>query len=87
MSFCLWITGLPGSGKSTIVKELEQMLSNLGIEAVTLSLDRLRKVLTPEPKYTDDKKRGRPPQPDRYNTGVSRFLRCQSKLGLEVLEF
>jgi len=56
MSFCLWLTGLPGSGKSTILNELSQMLSESGIEAVTLSLDRLRKVITPEPKYTDEER-------------------------------
>ena len=52
MRFCLWLTGLPGSGKSTILNELSKLLSESGIEAVTLSLDHIRKVLTPEPKYT-----------------------------------
>ena len=56
MSFCLWVTGLPGSGKSTILNELSQMLSESGIEAVTLSLDRIRKVITPEPKYTNEER-------------------------------
>lgn len=32
------------------------MLSESGIEAVTLSLDRIRKILTPEPKYTDEER-------------------------------
>jgi len=48
MSFCLWLTGLPGSGKSTILHELSRILSESGIEAVTLSLDRIRKIITPE---------------------------------------
>jgi len=56
MNFCLWLTGLPGSGKSTILRELSQMLSESEIEAVTLSLDHIRKVLTPEPKYTEDER-------------------------------
>ena len=56
MSFCLWLTGLPGSGKSTILNELSLMLSESGIEAVTLSLDHIRKVLTPEPKYTSEER-------------------------------
>lgn len=56
MRFCIWITGLPGSGKSTILKELEQLLFESGIEAVTLSLDHIRKVLTPEPKYTGEER-------------------------------
>ncbi len=56
MNFCLWITGLPGSGKSTILNELSRMLAEAGIEAVTLSLDHIRKVLTPEPKYTREER-------------------------------
>jgi len=56
MSFCLWLTGLPGSGKSTILQELSRILSESGIEAVTLSLDHIRKVITPEPKYTDEER-------------------------------
>ena len=56
MSFCLWLTGLPGSGKSTILNELSKLLSESGIEAVTLSLDHIRKVLTPEPKDTDEER-------------------------------
>ena len=56
MNFCLWITGLPGSGKSTIVKELEQMLLELDLKAITLSMDLIRKTLTPEPRYTDEER-------------------------------
>ena len=56
MSFCLWLTGLPGSGKSTILNELSKLLSESGIEVVTLSLDHIRKVLTPQPKYTSEER-------------------------------
>lgn len=56
MSFCLWLTGLPGSGKSTILKELLRILPASGIEAVTLSLDHIRKVVTPDPRYTDEER-------------------------------
>lgn len=56
MSFCLWLTGLPGSGKSTILKELLAMLSASGIETVTLSLDHIRKIVTPDPKYTEEER-------------------------------
>jgi len=56
MSFCLWLTGLPGSGKSTILNELSRMLTEAGIETVTLSLDQIRKVLTPEPRYTHEER-------------------------------
>ncbi len=56
MTFCLWITGLPGSGKSTIARELEAGARAAHIDIMTLNLDRIRKVLTPDPKYTDDER-------------------------------
>lgn len=56
MNFCLWITGLPGSGKSTIVRKLEQMLLESDLEAMTLCMDLIRKILTPEPRYTDEER-------------------------------
>jgi adenylylsulfate kinase len=56
MKFCVWLTGLPGSGKSTILNELSRQLSESGIEVVTLSLDHIRKVLTPEPRYTREER-------------------------------
>jgi len=56
MSFCLWLTGLPGSGKSTILEELLKMFSESRIEATVLNLDKLRKVVTPEPTYTEEER-------------------------------
>ena len=56
MSFCLWLTGLPGSGKSTILGELLDRFSEAGIEAAVLGLDDIRKVITPEPGYTEEER-------------------------------
>jgi adenylylsulfate kinase len=56
MNFCLWLTGLPGSGKTTIRKELERLLKGKGLEPVVLSMDELRKFLTPTPKYTEEER-------------------------------
>jgi adenylylsulfate kinase len=58
MSFCLWITGLPGSGKSTIARELETLLGERGVPVLTLAMDNLRTFLTPHPKYTDEEREG-----------------------------
>jgi adenylylsulfate kinase len=56
MGFCIWLTGLPGSGKSTILNEISRLLAASGIKAVSLSLDHIRKVITPEPKYTHEER-------------------------------
>ncbi|RPI36448.1 MAG: adenylyl-sulfate kinase [Nitrospiraceae bacterium] len=45
----LWITGLPGSGKSTIADAIKA----LHPEFVILRMDELRKTVTPEPTYSD----------------------------------
>ncbi len=48
----IWITGLPGSGKSTISDELRKSHPQF----VVLSMDALRKIVTPEPTYTDSER-------------------------------
>ena len=50
--WCVWITGLPGSGKSAVSEALLKLLNERGVEAQILSSDSLRKVLTPNPSYS-----------------------------------
>ncbi|MEM2105369.1 MAG: DUF123 domain-containing protein [Candidatus Bathyarchaeia archaeon] len=50
--WCVWITGLPGSGKSVVANALVDLIEKSGIHAQLLSSDALRKVMTPKPKYT-----------------------------------
>jgi adenylylsulfate kinase len=54
--WAVWITGLPGSGKSSIAKELQRRLLNLGVKSRMLSSDELRKRVTPAPKYTEEER-------------------------------
>lgn len=56
MKFCLWITGLPGSGKSTVARSLAGLMKRAGIDVVTLNLDEIRKILTPEPTYSEEER-------------------------------
>jgi len=56
MKFCVWLCGLPGSGKTTIVKELEKSLLKSGLDFLTLNLDEIRKVVTPKPAYTSEER-------------------------------
>lgn len=51
MSFALWITGLPGSGKSRIAKELNKKL-----KAHILRLDEIRQIITPKPNYSKEER-------------------------------
>ncbi|NWF52533.1 MAG: adenylyl-sulfate kinase [Nitrospirae bacterium] len=48
----IWITGLPGSGKSTIADALKKANPNF----IILRMDELRKVVTPEPTYSDSER-------------------------------
>jgi len=54
--WAVWITGLPGSGKSSIAKELQRRLLRFGVESRILSSDELRKRITPAPKYTEEER-------------------------------
>lgn len=54
--WCIWITGLPGCGKSTIAEALLKKLEEKGIHAQLLSSDMLRKVVTPKPTYSQEER-------------------------------
>ena len=51
MSFALWLTGLPGCGKSSIARELLPLLHARGADAAILESDVMRTQLTPFPRY------------------------------------
>ena len=45
--WCVWVTGLPGSGKSTVSEALLELLKKEGVHAQLLSSDTLRRFLPP----------------------------------------
>lgn len=53
MSWALWITGPPGSGKTAIARAAAALLRKRGAPVTVLELDAVRQSLTPEPQYTD----------------------------------
>lgn len=55
-AFAIWITGLPASGKSSIVALLRPRLEALGLPVEVLESDEVRRVLTPEPTYSQEER-------------------------------
>jgi len=53
LAFAIWITGLPASGKSTIVSALKPLLEGLGLTVEVLESDEVRRVITPIPTYSE----------------------------------
>jgi adenylylsulfate kinase len=53
MSWAIWITGPPASGKSSIARAVEAELRALGHPVKRLELDEVRETVTPAPSYTD----------------------------------
>jgi adenylylsulfate kinase len=56
MAWAVWVTGLPGSGKTTISREIAKCLRANGINVKVLEMDEIRKFITPEPKYSQDER-------------------------------
>jgi adenylylsulfate kinase len=54
--FAVWLTGLPGSGKSVISDKLKKILESRNIKIQILRMDEMRKIVTPEPKYSDEER-------------------------------
>jgi len=48
----VWITGLPGSGKSTVTNELKKAHPDF----IVLRMDELRKIVTPDPSYSESER-------------------------------
>jgi adenylylsulfate kinase len=48
----VWITGLPGSGKSTLADALKKIRGDF----IILRMDELRKIVTPEPAYSESER-------------------------------
>jgi adenylylsulfate kinase len=53
MSWAIWITGPPGSGKTTLARGVAAALKARGITLKVLELDEIRKVVTPAPTYSE----------------------------------
>jgi adenylylsulfate kinase-like enzyme len=54
--WALWFTGLPGCGKSTIVRAVREKLALQGVEAALLSMDERRRAYFPKPAYSAEER-------------------------------
>src|SRR3989304_1517263 len=52
MPIVIWITGWPGSGKSTVASAVKDLIP----DAAILRMDELRNIVTPEPTYSDSQR-------------------------------
>jgi adenylylsulfate kinase len=55
-ALAIWLTGLPASGKSTIAAALKPKLEAMGCGVEVLESDAVRRVLTPNPTYSDEER-------------------------------
>jgi adenylylsulfate kinase len=76
--FAIWITGLPGSGKSTITRELTALLAAEGVRPAVLESDAMRTALTPEPTYQKDER-------DRFYLQLAEIGRLLVGQGIPVI--
>jgi adenylylsulfate kinase len=59
MTWAVWITGLPGSGKTVIARKVRSILEERGIAGggvKVLELDGIRRFITPQPTYSDEER-------------------------------
>lgn len=55
-AFAIWVTGLPASGKSTLVAALKAQLAGRGIDTAVLESDVLRQIFTLQPRYGEQER-------------------------------
>jgi adenylylsulfate kinase len=78
VSFAVWITGPPASGKTVLALALRRRLADAGVAAVWLESDALRRILTPEPTY-------RPEERDRFYAELADLAALLVDQGFPVL--
>ena len=57
MAWAIWITGLPGSGKTTTTQGVAARLATAGRHVRVVELDAIRRIVTPEPTYSEEERR------------------------------
>jgi adenylylsulfate kinase len=76
MAWAIWITGLPGSGKTTIAQAVHDVLKRKRLKM--LQLDKVRKVITPQPKYTEEER-------DIVYSSLAYMAKVLTECGVDVI--
>jgi adenylylsulfate kinase len=77
-AFAIWLTGLPASGKTSIARELQRLLSEKNIHIVHLESDQLRTELTPSATYSVEER-------DWFYRTIGVIARILTQNGLHAL--
>ena len=56
MAWAIWITGLPGSGKTSLAQGAAALAAATGQRVRVLELDAIRRLVTPDPTYGDEER-------------------------------
>jgi adenylylsulfate kinase len=78
VSWVVWLTGPPASGKTALAAALRGRLALEGVRPVVLESDALRRVLTPEPSYE-------PEERDRFYQAVADLAALIAEQGIPVV--
>ena len=76
--FVLWLTGLPGSGKTTLAKILEEILRKKGLKLEVFDGDEVRKWLSPEAGFSREDR-------DRHIKRVAMISKLLSRNDIAVI--
>lgn len=76
--FVVWLTGLPGSGKTTIARELEKVLRGKGFKVEVLDGDEVRRWLSPEAGFSREDR-------ERHLRRVAYVSRLLARNGVAVI--
>lgn len=77
-AFAVWITGLPASGKSTLAAALAGALRARGQDVAVLESDEWRRLLTPEPTWSERER-------DGFYRALARIGRLLTEHGVPVI--
>jgi adenylylsulfate kinase len=56
LAFIVWLTGLPGSGKTNIAIRLSRKLRRMDVHCYHLQMDKVRRLLIDRPEYTESER-------------------------------